>query len=67
VLGVASGAFAARVLELQVILIPISAVSLAAAHAFAYWQGAAGHRQRILLWIVTPVSIALWALPHMIR
>jgi hypothetical protein len=67
VLGVASGALAARVAEVQVILIPISMVSLVVAHGFAYRQGDGGRRQRLLLWIATPVSIALWALPHMIR
>jgi hypothetical protein len=67
VLGVASGALAARVAEVQVILIPISMVSLVAAHGFAYRQGDGGRRQRLLLWIATPVSIALWAVPHVIR
>jgi hypothetical protein len=67
VLGVASGALAARVADVQVILIPVSALSLAVAHYLAYRKGAGGHGQRVALWIATPVSIALWALPHVIR
>ena len=39
VLGVASGALAARVAEWQVVLIPMSIVSLALAHYFAYRRG----------------------------
>jgi hypothetical protein len=64
---VASGALAARVADVQVILIPVSAVSLAVAHYLAHRRGAGGRAQRAMLWIATPVSIALWALPHMIR
>jgi hypothetical protein len=67
VLGVASGALAARVADVQVILISVWAVSLAVAHYLAYRKGAGGRAQRVVLWIATPVSIALWALPHMIR
>ena len=63
----ASGALAARVADSQVILIPVSVVSLAAAHYIAHRKGAGGRRQRVLLWIATPVSIALWVLPHVIR
>jgi hypothetical protein len=67
VLGVASGALAARVAEWQVVLIPMSIVSLALAHYFAYRRGVGGHRQRVLLWIATPVSLTLWVLPYLIR
>ena len=66
-LGVASGALAARVAELQVVLVPVSVVSLAVAHDSACRRGAGGYRQRVLLWIATPVSVALWALPHLVR
>jgi hypothetical protein len=67
VLGVASGALAARVAEWQVVLIPMSAVSLALAHYFAYRRGVGGQRQRVLLWIATPVSLTLWVLPYLTR
>lgn len=67
VLGVASGALAARVAEWQLLLIPVSVVSLALAHYFAYRRGVGGHRQRALLWIATPVSVALWVLPSLFR
>jgi len=42
VLGVASGALAARMAELQIVLIPVSLASLALGHYFAYRQGAGG-------------------------
>ena len=60
VLGVASGAVAARMAALQIVLIPVSIASLALGHYFAYRQGAGGRRQRLVLWIATPVSLALW-------
>ncbi len=62
-LGVASGAFAARVAEWQWILIPMSIASLALAYYTTYRLGRGGRRQRRLLWIATPISIALWVLP----
>jgi hypothetical protein len=67
VLGVASGALAARMAELQIVLIPVSIASLALGHYFAYRQGAAGRRQRVMLWIATPASLALWVAPWMFR
>jgi hypothetical protein len=67
VLGVASGAVAARVADLQVVLIPLSVVSLALGHYFAYRQGAGGHRQRVMLWVATPLSLALWVMPWALR
>jgi hypothetical protein len=62
--GVASGALAARVADVQIILVPVSVVSLAVAHYLAYQKGAGGRGQRVALWVATPVSIALWVLPH---
>jgi hypothetical protein len=67
VLGVASGALAARVSEWQVVLIPMSVVSITLAHYFAYRRGLGGHRQRIVLRIATPVSVTLWVLPSLLR
>jgi hypothetical protein len=67
VLGVASGALAARMAELQIVLIPVSLASLALGHYFAYRQGARGRRQRVMLWIATPVAVALWIAPWMLR
>jgi hypothetical protein len=67
VLGVASGVVAARVAELQIVLIPVSVVSLALGHFVAYRQGAEGRRQHLMLWIATPVSLALWVVPWMLR
>ena len=67
VLGVASGALAARVAEWQVVLIPMSVVLLTLAHYFAYRRGVGGQRQRVLLWIATPVSLTLWVLPYLTR
>lgn len=66
-LGVASGAVAARMAALQIVLIPVSIASLALGHYFAYRQGAGGRRQRLVLWIATPVSLALWVVPWMVR
>ena len=66
VVGVAGGALAARVAELQVVLIPVSALSLVAGHYLAFRRGTEGKRQRILLWIATPVSVTFWVLPHVL-
>ena len=63
----ASGAIAARMAALQIVLIPVSIASLALGHYFAYRQGAGGRRQRLVLWIATPVSLALWVVPWMLR
>jgi len=52
---------------LQIVLIPVSVASLALGHYFAYRQGAGGRGQRLMLWIATPVSLALWVVPWMLR
>jgi hypothetical protein len=52
---------------LQIVLIPVSIALLALGHYFAYRQGAEGRRQRLMLWIATPVSLALWGVPWMLR
>jgi hypothetical protein len=67
VLGVASGALAARVADLQIVLVPVSILSLVVAHSLAHRKGAGGRGQRIALWIATPVSLALWTVPHLMR
>jgi hypothetical protein len=64
---VASGAAAARMAALQIVLVPVSVASLTLGHYFAYRHGAEGGRQRFMLWIATPVSLALWMLPWMSR
>jgi hypothetical protein len=65
---VTAGAFAARVAELQVILVPVSAATLGIAHYLAYWRGGPGRRrQRIVLWIGTVLSITFWVVPAMVR
>ena len=61
------GAIAARVAEWQFVLIPVSFVSLALGHYFAYRRGLGGRWQRALLWVATPISLTLWALPHVMR
>jgi len=53
--------------DLQIVLIPVSIASLALGHYFAHRQGAGGHPQRVMLWIATPVSLALWVVPWMLR
>jgi hypothetical protein len=67
VLGVASVALSARMADLQIVLIPVSIASLGLGHYFAYRQGAGGRRQRVMLWIATPASLALWVVPWMLR
>jgi hypothetical protein len=67
-LGVTAGALAARVAELQVILIPVSAVTLGIAHYLAYRRGGwAQRRQRIALWTGTVLSIAFWVVPAILK
>ena len=63
----ASGALAARMAELQIVLIPVSIASLALGHYFAYRRGAGGRQQRVMLWIATPASLVLWVVPWMLR
>jgi hypothetical protein len=68
VLGVTAGAFAARVAELQVIFIPVSAVMLGIAHYLAYrTTGPGQRRQRIVLWTGTVLSISFWVVPAILR
>jgi hypothetical protein len=68
VLGVTAGALAARVAELQVILIPVSVVTLGIAHYLAYRRAGPGYqRQRIVLWAGTVLSIGSWVVPAMLR
>jgi len=47
-------------------LILVSIGSLALGHYFAYRQGAWG-RQRVMLWIATPASLALWVVQWLFR
>jgi hypothetical protein len=58
---------AARVAELQVILVPVSIASLGLAYYFAYRKGAGGRRQRLLLWLSTPVAVLFWFVPLLAR
>ena len=63
----ASGALAARVAEVQIVLIPVSIVPLAVAHYLAHRRGAGSLGQRVALWVATPVSLALWVVPYVMR
>jgi hypothetical protein len=68
VVGVTAGAFAARLAELQVILIPVSVVSLGVAHYVALRSiGPGRRRQRIMLWAATVLSVSFWGLPALLR
>jgi hypothetical protein len=51
--------------ELQVLLVPVSAGFLGLAFYTAYWRGVATPRQRSLLWMTTPVTVFFWILPHL--
>jgi hypothetical protein len=64
---VASGALAARVAEVQIVLVPVSVMCLALAHYLAHRKGTVSWSQRVALWVATPLSIALWVLPHVVR
>jgi hypothetical protein len=67
-MGVTAGALAARVADLQVILIPVSAASLGVAHYLAYRrQGPGQRRQRIVLWTATVLSVSFAVVPAMLR
>jgi hypothetical protein len=46
--------------ELQVLLIPVSVLSLGLAHYVAYRKGAASPWQRTALWGGTLIAIATW-------
>lgn len=62
-LGLAGGAFAARLAELRVYLVPVSAGFLGLGYYFAYWRRFGGHRQRVVLWIATGLAVLLWTFP----
>jgi hypothetical protein len=66
-LGMASGALAARVAEVQIVLLPVSIVALAMAHYFAHRYGHRSPRRRPLLWIITAISVAFWVVPLTLR
>jgi hypothetical protein len=66
-LGMASGALAARVADAQIVLLPVSVVSLGSAHYFAYRHERCSASQRVLLWIVTVISAAFWVVPLIVR
>jgi hypothetical protein len=55
------------VAEIQILLIPVSIVSLAAAHYFAYRHGQSTARRHPLLWIVTAISVGFWVVPLVAR
>ncbi len=59
-LGLTSGALAARMAELQVLLIPASVLSLSLAHYMAYRKGTANSWQRTALWGGTLITVAAW-------
>jgi hypothetical protein len=65
---VTTGALAARMADLQIVLIPLSAVALGVAHYLAYRSARPGPwRQRIILWTATVLSISFWVVPATLR
>ncbi len=64
-LGVTGGALAARLAELRVYLLPVSAVSLGFGFYLVYRRGFGGRRDRLILWIATVVTVFFWALPSL--
>ena len=59
-LGLTSGALAARVAALQFLLIPVSVVSLGVAHYVAYRKRATSRWQRPALWAGTALALITW-------
>jgi hypothetical protein len=54
------------VAELQVVLIPVSVVSLGVAHYLTV-RRAAPWRQRAMLWTATALSVGFWVVPILPR
>jgi len=67
VLGVAGGALAARLAEFRVYFVPVSVGFLGAGYYFAYWRKTGSRRQRIMLWVATPLTVLFWILPYVSR
>jgi hypothetical protein len=65
--GLAGGAVSARVADVQVVLMPVSLLSLALAYYFAYRRGPASRWQRLALWMSTPVTVLSWLWPYLTR
>lgn len=61
--GVAGGALAARLADMQIYLIPASALFLGLGYFLAYAKGIGGRRDRVILWIASAVSLAFWLTP----
>lgn len=61
--GVAGGALAARLAGIQIYLIPLSALFLGLGFFLAYGKGIGGHRDRLILWIASGVSLVFWLTP----
>ncbi len=66
-LGLAGGALAARVAAFQVFLVPVSAGFLGLGYYLAYRRGLGSGRQRLVLWLATPLTLFFWILPYVTR
>lgn len=66
-LGLAGGVLAARLAELQVYFMPVSAGFLSLGYYFAYRRKLGGRRQRVMLWLATPLTVFFWILPYLSR
>jgi hypothetical protein len=63
-----SGALAARVADLQMVLMAVSAISLVVAHYLAHRKAGSGQRrQPIILWTTTALSVCFVVAPAMLR
>lgn len=66
-LGLAGGALAARLAELQGFLVPVSAGFLGVGSYVAYGRKLATRPQRIMLLLATPLTVFFWILPYIAR
>ncbi len=66
-LGLVSGGLAVRLTAWQPWLVPVSAAFLALAYYHAYHGRAASRRQRVWVWITTPLTVFFWILPYLGR
>lgn len=60
----AGGALAAWWAEWRVFFLPISVGLLGMSYYWAYTRNRSSQRQRILLWMATPLAVLFWVLPY---
>lgn len=48
---------------MRLYLLPVSMGFLGAGYYFAYWRQTGSRRQKVMLWVATPLAVLFWLLP----